>query len=121
MGGIPSPFLFLPTQLCAVFQQHSMPQRGNYCRSRAGLFSTSFSKYSYIVLEECCCSGEGTKQVPYMDSLPREGLWGFPLHSREQRGHPSKHQHNTVVRFLFQSHEHFSKRSNHGKKNNVSP
>lgn len=42
-GGIPSPFIFLPTQLRAMFQQHSMPRRGNYCRSRAGLLSTSFS------------------------------------------------------------------------------
>lgn len=31
-------------------------------------------------------------------------------------GTPSKHQHNTAVRFLFQSHEHPSKKSKHEKK-----
>lgn len=41
---------------------------------------------------------------------------GLPLHSREQRGHPSMHQHNTVVRFLFQSYENSSKRSNMRRK-----
>lgn len=68
---------------------------------------------SPILLEKCRRSGEGTKQAPRLNPLPPGAQGGW-------KSTPSKHQHHTALRFLFQSPENPSpkNKSNHEKKEN---
>lgn len=133
--GIASPFLFMPARLHAAYRRHSIPRRANYRKERSQ--SQIWAVLHLIFLIQSHRLG---KALPlrgrYKAGSQRESsasgragtaraeLWGFPSQGGKKGAvaggaTASKHQHHAVVRFLFQSHEHPSKKSNREKKNMV--